>query len=214
MVQVSIGRIGQLEGAEADVVKGFVVQCEALISVLHKLMDGKSRIVGLNDSIRDLWGRNDTIGAHDTIRILFADLGHKESAHTGPSSSSHRVSDLKTLQDITRFGFLTNHIHDRVDEFSAFGVMALRPIVSSSALAKDKVIGAKETSERSSANGVHGSWFKIRKNGTGDVSTLHTFVEIAANALQLERIVSVVRSITMDAMLRRHHLRAKKEMKS
>jgi hypothetical protein len=37
MVEVSVGGDGDLKGAEADVVKGFVVEAEALVSIFDKL---------------------------------------------------------------------------------------------------------------------------------------------------------------------------------
>ena len=37
MVQVAIGWRGQLEGAEADVIEGLIVNAEGLIRVFHKL---------------------------------------------------------------------------------------------------------------------------------------------------------------------------------
>lgn len=48
MVQVPLGWRGQLEGVEADVVKGLVVDAVGLISVLHQLMDGEGGIIGLS----------------------------------------------------------------------------------------------------------------------------------------------------------------------
>ena len=54
MVQVTVGGCGQLEGPEADVVEGLVVNAERLIGVLDKLMDGEGGVVGLNDSVGHL----------------------------------------------------------------------------------------------------------------------------------------------------------------
>jgi hypothetical protein len=39
MVQVSIGWGGELEGSEADVIKGFIINDLDLISVFNELMD-------------------------------------------------------------------------------------------------------------------------------------------------------------------------------
>ena len=40
VVQVAVGRCRQLQCSEANVVKGFVVDAEGLIGVLHKLVGG------------------------------------------------------------------------------------------------------------------------------------------------------------------------------
>ena len=206
VVKISVAGIGELESAEANVVESLVVESEALIGVLDKLVDGKSGIVGLDDRVGHLGRRNDTVGAHDTIRVLLADLGNKQSSHTGSSSSSHRVRNLEALKHVASFALLANDIHDRVDEFGSFGVMALGPVVSSSTLSKDKVIGAKETSVRSRANGVHGSRFEIRKNSTRHIASSLSLVEVHINALQLKRIVSLVASVAGNAMLLGHDL--------
>ena len=47
MVQVTVCWCRQLEGPEADIVEGFVVNAEGLVGVLDKLMDGESGVVRL-----------------------------------------------------------------------------------------------------------------------------------------------------------------------
>ena len=51
MVKITIGWGGELEGSEADIVKGFIVNDHALVGVLDQLMDGQGGVVGLNDGI-------------------------------------------------------------------------------------------------------------------------------------------------------------------
>ena len=51
MVQVTVGGGGKLEGSEADIIKGFVVNDHAFISVFDQLMDRESSIVGFNNGI-------------------------------------------------------------------------------------------------------------------------------------------------------------------
>lgn len=47
-----------------------------------------------------------------------------------------------TLEAVGRLGLLADDIENRVDELSSFGVVPFGPIVSSSALTKNKVVGA------------------------------------------------------------------------
>ena len=56
MVKISVGGGGQLEGSEADIVEGFVVDDHALVSVFDQLMDREGGVVGLNDSVGHLGG--------------------------------------------------------------------------------------------------------------------------------------------------------------
>jgi hypothetical protein len=74
MIQVPIGRGGELESSEADVVKGLVVENHALIRVLDELVDRQCGIVRLDDCIGHLGGREDGEGQHDPVWVLFTDL--------------------------------------------------------------------------------------------------------------------------------------------
>ena len=44
-------------------------------------MDGQGSIVGLDDSIGHFGGGEHGEGAHDTIGVLFANLGDQQCAH-------------------------------------------------------------------------------------------------------------------------------------
>ena len=55
MVKISVGWGGELEGSEADIVEGLVINAHDIIGVLDELMDGKGGVVWLNDGIRHLW---------------------------------------------------------------------------------------------------------------------------------------------------------------
>jgi hypothetical protein len=93
------------------------------------------------------------------------------------------VGDLKTLEAVAAFGFFTDNIKDRVNKFSAFGVMTLGPIVTSTSLTKDKVVWSKKLTEWSSTDGVHSAWLKIHKDGTWDITTTCSFVKVHINTL-------------------------------
>jgi proteasome assembly chaperone (PAC2) family protein len=102
------------------------------------------------------------------------------------------VGDLETLEAVTTFSFLSDDIEDGVDEFSTFSVMTLGPIVTSTSLAENEVVGSEELTERTSSDGVHGSGLKIHKNGSGDVSATSGFVVIDVDSFELEIRVTVV----------------------
>jgi hypothetical protein len=82
MVEISVGRGGQLQSSETDVVKGFVVNYHALISILNQLMDRKSSVVGLNNSVGDLGRGNDRKSLHDSVWIFFSDFRNEEGTHS------------------------------------------------------------------------------------------------------------------------------------
>jgi hypothetical protein len=200
VVQVTISGSGEFEGSEADIVQGFVINAHDFISVFNQLVDREGGIVRFNDSVRDLGGWHNREGAHHSVGVFFSNLGDQEGTHTRSSSSSQRVSDLETLEAIARFGFFSDDVQDGVDQFSSFGVVSLGPVVTSSSLSKDKVVGSKELSIRSSSDGIHGSRFEINKDGSRHVFASSGFVVVNVDSFQLEVRVSVVCSSGVDSM--------------
>ena len=55
MVKITVGGGGELEGSEADIVEGLVVNAHNFIGVFDELMDREGGVVWLNDGIRHLW---------------------------------------------------------------------------------------------------------------------------------------------------------------
>lgn len=76
-------------------------------------------------------------------------------------SAAQRMRYLKSLQAIATLGFFAHHIHDRVDQFGALCVMALRPVVAGARLAKHKIIGPIDLTEWAGAHRIHCARFQI-----------------------------------------------------
>ena len=201
MVKITVGGGGELEGSEADIVKGLVVNAHDLIGVLNKLMDGEGGVVGLNDGIGDLGGRHDGESAHHAVGVLFTDLGDQKCSHTGTGTTTEGVGNLESLEAITALSFLADNIEDGVNELSTFGVMSLGPVVTGTGLSENEVIGSEELSERSGTDGVHGTGLEIHKDGSGDVTATSGFVIVDVDSLELEVGVSVVRTGGVNSML-------------
>jgi hypothetical protein len=53
------------------------------------------------------------------------------------------VGNLESLETVASLGFLSNDIEDWIDKFSTLGVMSLSPVVSSSSLTENEVIGSE-----------------------------------------------------------------------
>jgi hypothetical protein len=192
VVQVTVGRGGELQGSEADVVQGLVVKSKALIGVLDKLVHREGAVVWLDDGIRHLRRRNDGVGRHHSVRVLLTDLGDKESTETRSGTTTHGVAELEALEAVARLGLLTDDVEDGVNELGSLGVVTLGPVVSCTSLAENKVIGAEKLTERTSTDRVHGSGLKIHEHGSGHVSATGGLVEININSLQLKIGISVV----------------------
>ena len=200
MVEISVGGGGELEGSEADVVQGLVVDDHALISVLDQLMDGKGGVVGLNDSVGHLGGGHDGEGLHDSVGVLLSHLGDKEGSHTGAGSTTEGVGDLEALEAVTALSLLSGNIEDGVDEFGTLGVVTLGPVVSGTGLSKDEVVGSEELTEGSGSDGVHGSGLEIHEDGSGDVPASGGFIVVDVDPLKLEVGVSVVGAGGVDSV--------------
>mmetsp|Transcript_52658 Transcript_52658/g.60242 ORF Transcript_52658/g.60242 Transcript_52658/m.60242 type:complete len:429 (-) Transcript_52658:3488-4774(-) len=205
MVQITIGGGGQFQGSETDIVQGFVIDNLDLIGVLDQLMDGEGGVVGFNDGIRDLGGGEDRESFHDSVGVFFSDLGDQQSTHTGSGSSSEGMADLESLQAIATFGFLSDDIEDGVDQLSTFGVVTLSPVISSTSLSENEVIGSEETTERSSTDGIHGSGFQVHQDGSGDISSTSSFVVENVDSLQLQIGVTMVGASGIDTMFIRNN---------
>merc|ERR1712195_9869 len=201
MVKITVGGGGELEGPEADIVEGLVVDAHNLIGVLDELMHGEGGVVGLDDGVGDLGGWHDGEGAHNSVGVFLTDLGDKEGSHSGSGTTTEGVGDLESLEAIAALSFLADNIEDGVDKLGAFGVMSLGPVVTGTGLSEDKVVGAEELTERSSTDGIHGAGLEIHKDSAGDVTATGSLVVVDVDPLELEVGISVVRTGRVNSML-------------
>ena len=70
MVEISVGRGGQFESSEADVIESFVVDDLDFISWVNKQVNREGSIIGLNDCVWDFWRREDWEGFNDSVLII------------------------------------------------------------------------------------------------------------------------------------------------
>merc|ERR1719213_1438500 len=112
MVKITIGWGGELEGSEADIIKGFVINAHNFIGVFDKLMDREGGVVWLNNGIGDLWGWDNGESGHDSVWVFFSDLGDEEGTHTGTGTTTEGVGNLETLEAIATFSFLSDDVED------------------------------------------------------------------------------------------------------
>ena len=201
VVEVAVRGRGELQGAEADIVEGLVIEDHNLIGVLDELVHGERRVVGLDDSVGHLGGGHDGEGEHDAVGVLLADLGDEKSSHTRASATSEGVGDLEALKAVAGLSFLADDVEDGVDELRALSVVALGPVVSGAGLAEDKVIGAEELAEGSSADGVHGAGLEIHEDRAGHVAAAGSLVVVHVDALELKVGVAVVCAGRVNAVL-------------
>jgi hypothetical protein len=194
VVQVTIGRGSELQGSEADIVQGFVVDDHAFVGVFDQLMDGQSGVVRFHDGVRHLGGGDHGEGFHDSVGIFFSDLGDQEGTHTGTGTTTQGVGDLESLEAVAAFGFLSHDIEDGVDEFGTFSVVTLGPVVTGTSLSEHEVVGAEELTEGSGTDGVHGTGFQVHEDGSGHITATSGFVIVNVDSFQLEVRIAMVSS--------------------
>jgi len=201
MVEITIGWGGELEGSEADIVEGLVINAHNLIGVLDELMDREGGVVWLDNGVGDLWGWHDGEGGHDSVWVLLTDLGDEEGSHTGAGTTTEGVGDLEALEAVATFSLFTDNIEDGVNELSTFGVVTLGPVVTSTSLTEDEVVWSEELTEWTSTDGVHGTWLEIHKDGTWDVTATGSLVVVDVDSLELEIGVTVVGTSWVNTVL-------------
>ena len=201
VVQVTVGGGGELQGTEADVVQGLVVDAHALVGVLDQLVHGEGGVVRLDNGVGHLGGGHDGEGEHDTVGVLLTDLGDQEGSHTGAGATTEGVGELEALEAVAGLGLLADDVEDGVDELGTLGVVTLGPVVTGAGLAEDKVVGAEELTEWAGTDGVHGTGLEVHQDGAGHVATAGGLVVVHVDALQLEVGVTVVGAGGVDTVL-------------
>ena len=148
-----------------------------------------------------LWGWYNRECVHDSVWVLFTDLGDEECSHTRSGTATEGVGQLESLKTIAALGFLPDNIKDGVDEFSAFCVVTLGPVVASAALTEHKVVWTENLTEWTGSDGVHGSGLQVYENGTGYIFASCGFIVVDIDSLQLKVGVTVVGTGGVNAVL-------------
>lgn len=169
VVEVAVGGVGQLQRAHADVVESLVVDAEGLVGVLNQLVDREGSVVGLHDSVGDLGGGHNGKSSHHAVRELLADLGDQQGTHTGTGTAAQRVGNLETLKAVTALSLATNDVQNLVDQLSTLSVVTLGPVVASTGLTENEVVGAEQLAEGTGTDGVHGTGLEIDEDGARNV---------------------------------------------
>jgi hypothetical protein len=63
----------------------------------------------------------------------------------------------------------TDNVEDLVDELGTLSVVTLGPVVASTGLTEDEVVGTEELAEGTGADSVHGTGLQIDEDGTRNV---------------------------------------------
>lgn len=149
-----------------------VVNTEGLVGVLNQLVNGEGGVVRLDNGVGDLGGWDNGESGHHTVGELLTDLGDQESTHTSTGTTTEGVSDLETLEAVTGLSLTTDDIDNVINQLSTLSVVTLSPVVTSTRLAEDEVVGTEKLTERTGTDSVHGTGLKVNQDSTGNVLLL------------------------------------------
>lgn len=192
VVQVTVRGLGQLQSTHADIVQSLehdvsfksrridrlkdnsiypylVIDTEGLVGVLDQLVNGQSGVVRLNNGVRDLRRGNNGEGSHHAVGELLTDLGDQECTHTGTGTTTQGVGDLETLEAVASLGLTTDNIDDLVNELGTLSVVTLGPVVTSTGLTENEVVGTEKLAEGTGTDSVHGTGLQVDQDGTGNI---------------------------------------------
>lgn len=137
--------------------------------MLNQLVNRKSSVVRLNDSVGDLRRGNNGEGSHHTVGELLTDLRDQEGTHTGTGTTTERVGDLEALEAVASLSLTADDVDNLVNQFGTLGIVTLGPVVTSTRLAENKVVGAEELAEWTGTDSIHGTGLKVDQNGTRNI---------------------------------------------
>jgi len=152
----------------------------------------ESGVVGLNNCVRHLGRGNDGESSHHSVGELLTDLGDQKCSHTSTSTTTERVGDLETLEAVASLSLTTDNIQNLVYEFGSFRVMTLGPVVTSTRLPENEVVGTEELTERTSTDGIHGTGLQVDEHGAGHVLVASRLIEIDVHTLELKVAGTIV----------------------
>ena len=205
VVQVTIGWASKLQGTEADIVQGLVIDGEEDISAIEECVDGKACVVRLDDHIGHEWRWDDGEGALHLLIELFVNLGQDEGTKTGTGTTTEGVAKLEALHAVACLSLLTNHIHDGIDQVKTVRQVSTGIVVTGTGLAEHEVLRAEQLAEGAGADAVHRTRLKINQDCTGDVTATSCLVVVHVDVLDLQLRVAAVLTVRVDTVLVRDY---------
>jgi len=110
------------------------------------------------------------------------------------------VGNLKALEAIASFGFTTDNVENLIHQLCALSVVTLGPVVPSTRLTEDKVIGAEKLAKRTCTDSIHSTRLKINQDGTRNI--------FVAMGLVYVSLCRYIKSTFMDTSLKYTFIRS------
>ena len=186
-VELLVAGVPHLEGVAEDLVQSLVVDHEGCVGVLHQLVDGEGRVVGLHHRVRGVGAREHGEGGHHPVGVLLPDLRDEEGAEARPRAPPQRVGHLEALQALRSLRLPPHHLHHRVHDLRALRVVPLRPVVARARLPEHVVVRAEQVPHRTALQHVHRTRLQIDQHRTRHVLLVRSLVEVHVYLVNLLR---------------------------
>merc|ERR1711881_663567 len=108
MVEVSVGRALDVEGATADIVDGLVIDHDGDISVLEQGVGREHGVVRLNNGGRDLRRRVDSEAKLGLLAVVDGQALEEERAKAGTGTTTNGVEHEEALETSAIVGKLAH----------------------------------------------------------------------------------------------------------
>jgi hypothetical protein len=87
------------------------------------------------------------------------------------------VRDLETLEAVAAFSLATDNVEDLINKLGTLSVMTLGPVVASTGLTENEVVGTEELAEGTGTDGVHCAGLKIDEDSAGNILVTRSLVK-------------------------------------
>jgi len=137
--------------------------------VFQESVGRKDRVVGFDDSGRNLRTGRDGKGQLGLAAIVDGKTFEQQGSETGSGTSSGGVEDKESLKSGTVVRKLSDAIQDLVNNLLSNGVVTTGVVVGGIFLSGDDLLGVVQLGVGSGADFVADGRFQIDKDGAGDV---------------------------------------------
>ena len=151
-VKVGVGGSLDIEVPSADIVDSFVVNHESTVGMLKGGMGGQDRVVGFNNSSRDLRGWVDSKFKLRLLSIVNGETLHEQRSKSRASATTKGMKDEESLKAGALVSKFADSVQNKVNNLFANGVMSTSIVVRSVFFASDKLFWVKELTICPSAN--------------------------------------------------------------
>ena len=129
-IEVGVGGSLDIEVPSADIVDSLVVNHESTVGMLKGGVGGQDRVVGFNNSSRDLRSWVDSKFKLRLLSIVNGETLHEQRSKSRASATTKGVEDEESLKAGALVSKFAKPVQDKVDDLFSHSVMSTSIVVS------------------------------------------------------------------------------------